>query len=224
MKYMKEINIIIVDDHKLIREMWKEMFSRNPNLKVIGESGMMQEAIELIKQKRPDLVLLDINLAGDSGFDAMPLIKKYAPGTQVIVVSMHNQPAYAKKMLRMGAKGYITKNSSSQEIIQAIKTVMDGGKYICDEIKDALTLQVISDEPEEPSVKDLTLREIEIIKLIKEGLASKEIADRLNISVRTVEVHRYNILKKLKLKARQPSSSLSSFLTFKKIPYYLSPH
>ena len=78
---MDKISILIADDHKLIREMWKEMFSRNPNLKVIGESGMMQEAIELIKQKRPDLVLLDINLAGDSGFDAMPLIKKYAPGT-----------------------------------------------------------------------------------------------------------------------------------------------
>lgn len=206
---MKEIRIVIVEDHRLIREMWKELFSKNKDLIVVGESGVLLEAVELIKVKKPDIVLLDINLSGDSGFDALPLIRKYAPGTSVIAVSMHNQPAYAKKMLRLGAKGYVTKNSSSREILEAIEKVIKGEKYICSEIKDILSTQILTDESPEPDIKDLSLREIEVIRLIKEGLSSKEIGGRLNISTRTAEVHRHNIFKKLKLKN---SAALVSFI------------
>lgn len=197
---MKKITVVIVDDHKLVREMWRELFSRHENLEMVGESGQFQEAIDLIRDKRPDIVLLDINLSQASGFDAVPLIRKYAPGTRIITVSMHSQPAYAKKMLQLGVKGYVTKNSSRQEIFQAIEAVMEGKKYVCTEIKDIISEQMLKDEAAGPDVKDLSLREIEIIRLIKEGLSSKEIAAHLNISVRTAEVHRHNILKKLQLK------------------------
>lgn len=206
---MKKVNIIVVDDHKLVREMWSHLFSANENYAIIGESGAFDEAIELIKNKKPDIVLLDINLPPHSGMDAVPLIKKYAPGTKIIAVSMHNQPAYAKKMLRLGARGYVTKNSSRQEVFKAVEEVMSGKVYVCTEIKDILSEQVLNEDSELPGIKDLSLREIEIIKLIKEGLSSKEIAAALHISVRTTEVHRHNILKKLKLKN---TASLINFI------------
>jgi DNA-binding NarL/FixJ family response regulator len=197
---MKKITVIVVDDHKLIREMWTQIFRFTENIQVIGETGVFAEAIELIKTKRPDIVLLDINLPPASGLDAVPLIRKFSPGTRIIAVSMHSQPVFAKKMLKLGAKGYVTKNSSQDEILKAVDEVMNGRIYICTEIKDHLSEQMLDDESDKPDIKDLSLREIEIIKLIKQGHSSKEIAGDLHISVRTAEVHRHNILKKLKLK------------------------
>lgn len=197
---MKKISIVIVDDHKLIREMWAKMFSNHPSLEVTGESGEFDEAIEIIKTKRPDIVLLDINLPPHSGMDAVPLIRKYVPGTKIIAVSMHNQPSYAKKMLQLGAKGYVTKNSSITEIIKAVEEVVNGNNYICTEIKEALSDIFVSGDDVHTHAKNLSLREIEVIKLIKHGYSSKEIATALNIAVRTAEVHRHNILKKLQLK------------------------
>ncbi|NOT50558.1 MAG: response regulator transcription factor [Chitinophagaceae bacterium] len=197
---MKKISVAIVDDHKLIREMWSRFFSSRSDIEVIGESGKFDEAIEMVRIKRPDIVLLDINLGGASGIDAVPLIRKYSPGTKIIAVSMHTTPAYAKKMMQAGAKAYVTKNSSQEEMFLAIEAVMKGEKYVCAEIKDILSGQLLGADEDQPSINDLSLREIEIIKLIKNGLSSKEIAAQLNISVRTIEVHRHNILKKLKLK------------------------
>jgi DNA-binding NarL/FixJ family response regulator len=202
---MEKITVVIVDDHKLIREMWSKMLavkseSDSYQIEVTGESGKFDDAIEIIKAKRPDIVLLDINLSDASGFDAVPLIRKYSPGTRIIVVSMHSRPAYARKMFHLGAKAYITKNSSKEEVFKAIEEVMNGRIYICAEIKDTLVDHVLQSDLDGSPVKDLTIREIEIIKEIKKGLSSKEISSILDITVRTVEVHRYNILKKLKLK------------------------
>ncbi len=145
-------------------------------------------------------MLLDINLAEDSGMDAVPDIRKFSPHTKIIAVSMHDQPAFAKKMLTLGAKAYVTKNSSHEEIFNAVDEVLKGRSYICTEIKNILADQALSNEPEHRSVKDLSFREIEIIKHLKNGLSSKEIAAALHISLKTVEVHRSNILKKLNLK------------------------
>jgi two-component system, NarL family, invasion response regulator UvrY len=197
---MKKITLAVVDDHRLIREMWTQLFLRSELIEVVGESGSFDEAIEMIKQKRPDLVLLDINLPPASGLDAVPLIRKFSPGSRIIAVSMHNQPAFAKKMLQLGAKAYVTKNSSRQEIFKAIDEVMNGRSFVCSEIKDILTDRAFNEEPGAPRLSGLSLREIEIIRLIKDGLSSKEMAAKLHISARTAEVHRHNILKKLQLK------------------------
>ena len=197
---MKKISVVIVDDHKLIRQMWEIMFAGNNEIEITGESATVDEAIEMIKIKRPDIVFLDINLAQGSGMDAVPLIRKFSPGSRIIAVSMHNQPAYAKKMLQLGARGYVTKNSAHEEIFKAIEEVMSGRTYVCAEIKNVLSDQVMSNESTLPNSKGLSFREIGIVKLIKEGLSSKEISSQLSIATRTVEVHRHNILKKLKLK------------------------
>ena len=123
---------------------------------------------------------------------------------------MHSQPAYAKKMLQIGAKGYVTKNSSKEEMIKAIIEVNNGNKYICEEIKNNISEMILEDNNETPNVNILTDREIQIINLIREGQSSREIAGKLNISLKTVEVHRHNVLKKLRLKN---SASLVNFIS-----------
>lgn len=206
---MEKISVLIADDHKLIRETWSYILNSDPRFQVIAECGDSEQAVEVTKQKKPHIVLMDINILPISGFEATERIRRVSPGTKVIGVSMHSQPAYAKKMLQNGAKGYVTKNSSKEEMIKAILEVNEGSKYICDEIKNNISELVLEENKDIPNVNALTEREIEIINLIKEGQSSKEIAVSLNISLKTVEVHRHNILKKLKLKN---SASLVNFI------------
>ena len=197
---MAKISILIVDDHTLIRETWSFLLGRNDNFEVISEVGDGQTAIEIARDKRPNIVLLDINMSPLNGFDVLKMIRKLSPGSKVIGVSMHSQPAYAKKMLRLGARGYVTKNSPRQEMLDAIAEVNKGNIYICQEVKNILSDQMLGDEDTTAGLNQLSEREMEVINQIRDGLSSKEIADKLGISIKTVEVHRHNILKKLKFK------------------------
>ncbi|MBO9571051.1 MAG: response regulator transcription factor [Chitinophagaceae bacterium] len=197
---MAKITVLIVDDHTLIRETWSFLLGRNENFEVIAEVGDGQKAIDVARDKRPNIVLLDINMTPLNGFDVLKMIRKQSPGSKVIAVSMHSQPAYAKKMLRMGAKGYVTKNSPRQEMLDAIMEVQHGNTYICQEVKNILSDQMLNEEDNTAGLNQLSEREIEVINQIRDGLSSKEIADKLAISIKTVEVHRHNILKKLKVK------------------------
>ena len=197
---MKKVSIMIVDDHTLIRETWSFLLGKNENFDVVAECGDGERAIELARDKRPDVVLLDINMAPMSGFDVLKMIRKYSPGSKIIGVSMHSQPAYAKKMLRLGAKGYVTKNSPRQEMLEAIAEVSNNRVYICQEVKNILSDQLLNSDQVNPDINNLSDREMQIVRALKEGLSSKEIASELSISLKTVEVHRHNILKKLKLK------------------------
>lgn len=206
---MQKVTILIADDHKLIRETWSFILNNDPRFEVIAECGDSDQAVEVARTMRPQIVLMDINMNPISGFEATEKIRKVSPASKIIGVSMHSQPAYAKKMLQIGAKGYVTKNSSKEEMIKAILEVNSGNKYICDEIKNNISELVLEENKDLPNVNALTEREIQIINLIKEGLSSKEIASQLNISLKTVEVHRHNILKKLKLKN---SASLVNFI------------
>lgn len=206
---MEKITILIADDHKLIRETWTYILNSDPRFQVVAECGDSEQAVELSKQKRPQIILMDINMTPINGFEATEKIRKVSPGSKIIGVSMHSQPAYAKKMLQVGAKGYVTKNSSKEEMFKAIIEVFKGNKYICDEIKTIISEQLLDENPDTPNINSLTEREIQIINHIREGLSSKEIASKLDISLKTVEVHRHNILKKLKLKN---SASLVNFI------------
>lgn len=196
---MEKISILLVDDHKLIRDSWSFILNSDPRFTVVAETSSGEEAIEIAQQKKPMIILMDVNMTPVNGFDATRQIQKVSPDSRVIAVSMHTMPAYAKRMMQLGAMGYVTKNSSKDEMITAIIEVNDGKKYICEEVKNILAQQEL-DENSEGDMNNLSRREIDIIKLIKEGNSSKEIALKLDISLKTVEVHRYNILKKLRLK------------------------
>lgn len=197
---MEQISILLVDDHKLIRDSWSFILNSDQRFSVIGETSNGEEAIQMVISLRPDIVLMDVNMTPLNGFDATREILDIVPNSKVIAVSMHTMPAYAKRMMQIGAMGYVTKNSSKDEMIKAIIEVNSGKKYICDEVKSILAQKEVDENGAPSDMNNLSRRELDIIKLIKEGLSSKEIAAQLDISLKTVEVHRYNILKKLKLK------------------------
>lgn len=197
---MDKITILLVDDHKLVRESWSFILNSDPRFHVIGETSDVEEAVEIAKRQKPRIVLMDINMSPINGFEGTKLMRKYSPGSRIIGISMHSMPAYARRMLQTGAMGYITKNSSKDEMLKAIIEVNDGKKYVCDEVKNILAQQELEEENGKPDMNSLSRRELDVVKLIKEGMSSKEIALQLDISLKTVEVHRYNILKKLNLK------------------------
>ena len=198
---MDKITILLVDDHKLIRESWSFILNSDPRFEVVGETSDAEQAVETAVEKKPKIILMDINMTPVNGFEATRLIRKTSPQSRIIGISMHSMPAYARRMLQMGAMGYVTKNSSKDELITAILEVNDGRKYVCEEVKNILAQQELVDDGFTfADMNVLSKREIDIVHQIKEGLSSREIAERLDISLKTVEVHRYNILKKLNLK------------------------
>jgi DNA-binding NarL/FixJ family response regulator len=206
---MEKITLLIADDHTLIRETWSLILKNDDRFTVIAEAGSGEEAIELARELRPNVVLMDINLPGINGMEATQQIRKFSPGSRVLAISLHTQPSYARQMIKKGAMGYVTKNSSRAEMFKAILEVHSGKKYICDEIKNNLSEQIINGDEQPNGINTLTQREIEVITCVKNGNSSKEIAKTLQIAVKTVEVHRYNILKKLHLKN---SSALVNFV------------
>ena len=195
---MEKITVLIADDHKLIRETWSFILNSDPRFSVVAQCSNGEEAIEMAQKLRPKIALLDINMAPMNGIEATEQIRKFSPSTKIIGVSMHSQPAYVKKLLKLGAMGYVTKNSPQQEMFDAIAAVHEGKRYICAEVKTILSEQIF--EEESTGANTLSSRELDVIKHIKQGLSSKEISSELNISLKTVEVHRHNILKKLNLK------------------------
>jgi two-component system invasion response regulator UvrY len=195
----KKIKIVIADDHLLIAETWATLINMDPDFEVVKVFDNTQTLVEEISEIKPDIAILDININPFSGIEATKMIRRLAPGTKIIGVSMHNQPSFAKKMMRNGAMGYVTKSSNKNEMYEAIRSVMRGEKFICAEIQRNITNQVLMDD-DDNKLSRLTEREIEIIKLIKNGSTNKEIAEKLFLSPRTVETHRARILKKLDLK------------------------
>jgi len=196
---MEKITILLADDHKLILESWKYMLEADGRFTVIGIASSGTQAVELATSLKPKVVLLDINMHEMDGFDAAKLIRKCAPGTKIIGVSMHSMPAYAKKMIKYGASGYVTKNSSRQELIQTILEVLEGKTCICDEVKSIIVNKEFSAPAAGPDINQLSKRELEVVGFITRGLSSKQISSELSLSLKTIEVHRYNILKKLSL-------------------------
>jgi DNA-binding NarL/FixJ family response regulator len=193
----EEIKVLIVDDHQLIREAWTAILQMTNRIKVIGTAETAEEAYEICSVYRPEVVLMDINLKNSNGFDATEKICNSLPKTRVIGLSLHEDVALVKKFLSKGAKGYLSKNTSREELVAAIDAVMNDKIYLAADIKEKFINQII--DTDKPAEKELTNKEIEIVTLISQGFTSKEIAEKIYISVRTVETHRHNILKKLNI-------------------------
>jgi len=213
---MNKISIMIVDDHRLIRETCSFLLNQDEEFEVIAETGDGDSCIEIVRVRKPDVVLLDINMQPVNGFETLKMIRILSPATKIVALSMHAEIAYVKKMLRLGAAGYVTKNSPKYELADAIREVSKGNSYICDEIKNNLSDKVFEEGPVEPDIKKLSQREVEIVKFVKKGYSSKDIGGILGIHFKTVEVHRHNILKKLKQKN---SLSLIHYLTSQAVEF-----
>lgn len=140
MQAKKKIRIIIVDDHQMLRETWKMILQQNEIFEIIFDCASGAEAIEAATKYKPDIILMDINMSPVNGFEATRKIFKSDPSIKIIGVSVNNQPTYARNMMQLGAKGFVTKNSTKEEMIQAIMEVYNGGNYICKEIKEKMKL------------------------------------------------------------------------------------
>jgi two-component system invasion response regulator UvrY len=206
---MKNITILVADDHTLTREIWSSVLNSDSRFHVIGSAAVGDKAVRLITRYRPDIVLIDVTNNGLQGEEIIREVRKASSKSKILVLSPHSQPVYVKKAMRSGASGYLTKNSSWNEMTDALIEIYNGKKYLCNEVKNILAEKSIADEDEKTGINSLSERELEIISFIKQGLPSREIAKKLDISTKTVEVHRYNILKKLQLKN---TASLVNFI------------
>ena len=195
------ISILIADDHKMVREGFLALISQNPAFEVVAEAADGREAFELATKYRPDIILMDIGMPGLNGIDACRKILKVASGIKIIGVSMYSSNPAVIEMLRAGAAGYIEKLTGFEEVFVAIETVLGGNQYISPSIARVVVNEAINkDEDASPNVfNTLSMREREVFQLFAEGKTSKEIAYLLEISGRTVDAHRKNVMQKLGL-------------------------
>ena len=192
---MKEVNILLVDDHAIVREGYKALINAQPLLTVVAEASSGEEAYRLYQQLQPDLVLLDLSLPGQSGLAILQKIKQNNESARVIIFSMHQNSAFAFKALNAGACGYITKSSTPDELLKAISDAMQGKVALSTDIAHLLAVKQV-EGCSGPSEK-LTIREFEIFRMLVEGATKDHIAETLNISSKTVSNCHYIIKKKL---------------------------
>lgn len=199
----KKRRILIVDDHPMMREGLAQLIDHEPDLRACCQADTAAQALASVAAQAPDLVLLDISLPDKSGLELIKDFQALHPGLPVLVVSMHDETLYAERVLRSGGRGYIMKQEGGKKLMQAIRQVLSGQIYVSDKIS-AKILEVFSGRRAESSqspVERLTDREFEVFQLLGQGRSTRELAEHLHLSVKTVEVHRANIKKKLSLKS-----------------------
>lgn len=198
----KPYRIVIAEDHRILREGLRSLLSSNPDFKVVAEAADGLDAIRCVGEHKPDLVLMDLSMPKMDGLDAIGEVKSRCPGTKLIVLTVHKAEEYIFESLKAGADGYLLKDATYEELTLAIKNVLDGKPYLSPGISGKLVDGYLKGRKMSASVSRtdvLTKRERQILKLIAEGHKNREIADYLCISIKTVEKHRANLMKKLNL-------------------------
>lgn len=200
------IRVVLADDHVFVRDGIKSLLENEVNIEVVGEATDGVEALKIIDFLNPDLLILDIRMPNLTGIEVVEKLRDYNKTLKIVMLSMHESEEYVLKSIKAGADGYILKGSSKEEFLKAIHTVANGGKYFSGDISSILISQLSNPnaitEPKKSLEEELliTKREKEILTLLLAGKGNKEIADTLDISKRTAEVHRFNLMKKLKVK------------------------
>ncbi len=192
-----KIRVMITDDHKMVREGIKQLLELNDSISVVGMASDGDECISVLESKKPDLLLLDINMPGKNGLEIIEEIKKLNFNVKIILLTVHNEVDYLLKAVEIGADGYVLKDSGSAELVNAIEIVMSGESYIQPDMIPMLNSKMIAKNSDKEKMKNLTKRELEVLVLVSEGMFNKEIADKLSISERTVKNHISSIFKKI---------------------------
>jgi len=194
-------NVLIVDDHPMMRQGLAQLIDNEPDLKVIAEADTGGQGLDIVVKEKLDLAVLDISLPDRNGLELIKDIRSVKPELPVLIISMHDEALYAERVLRAGARGYIMKQEGGNKLLQAIRQVLTGQIYVSEKMS-ARILETFSGRKSEQSaspVAKLSDREFEVFQLIGQGKGTKEIAQHLNLSVKTVEVHRAKIKEKLSL-------------------------
>ena len=198
--------IILVDDHRIVREGIRALLESVEGINVVGEADDKEGLFALMSENECDIVFMDISLPGTGGIEITSMLKKSHPEVRVIILSMYNSEEFIFNALKAGAKGYLPKNTTRQELVEAVTEVMEGGEYFGEPVSSIILRSYIrmareENRTAEPSEDQLTARETDILRLFAEGLSNKEIAEQLFISTRTVESHKNHIMRKLGLRS-----------------------
>lgn len=196
---MNMVKLLVVDDHPILRGGIVSLLEKAHNIEVICEAQNGEEAITCIEKEKPDVVLMDINMDGKLDVTTTETIKARWPEIKVLAFSMHEEVQVIRRMLKAGASGYILKNAAHQEVLRAIETVMKGGNYYGQEVLDIMTQSITSDGNSADEIV-LSNREKEVLHFVAKEYTNQEIAEKINISLRTVETHKRNLIKKLRVK------------------------
>ena len=191
--------ILIVDDHPLVRAGLAQLISDCPDLEVCAEAADMADALKQIDACNPDLAIIDLSLAGGSGLDLIEHIKSRGRDILMLVASMHDETLYAERVLAAGARGYINKQEAQESIIQAIRQVLNGKVYLSQHMTDRLLSGMVDASGDKRDIDSLSNRELQVFELIGQGVTTSQMAEQLNLSVKTIETHQAHIKKKLGL-------------------------
>jgi two-component system response regulator NreC len=195
------IEIVVVDDHAVVRSGLRLLLERQEDIEVVGEAGNAKDAIFRARALKPDVMLLDVVMPGESGIEALPKLLKESPATKVLVLSMQDDPSYVREAFAAGASGYVLKEAADEEVVAAVREIAGGGHYV----HPALGARLVAAEAQERAAAEadpLSEREREVLRLLALGHTNQEIAEQLYISVRTAESHRAHIMQKLRLGTR----------------------
>jgi DNA-binding NarL/FixJ family response regulator len=194
--------IFVVDDHPIVRKGLAQLINQEPDLVVCGEADNAETALELLKKAKPDLALVDISLRGIDGIELTKLIRARFSNVPVLVVSMHDESLFAERALRVGARGYIMKQEAIEKMMEAIRKVLRGELYVSERVSANIVKRFVDGKAEGASSPEQLLsdREMEVFQLIGQGFGTRQIADQLHVSVKTVETYRANIKEKLSLR------------------------
>jgi two-component system invasion response regulator UvrY len=195
----RRLRILIVDDHPIVRQGLKQTLADAAEIGEIVEAATPQEALDLVRQRKWDAVILDIGLPGRGGLEVLKDIKREVPRLPVLILSMHAEDQYAVRAVRAGAAGYLTKGAATESLIAAVRKVASGGRYISPELAERLATELAVD-PDHPLHASLSDREFDVLRSIASGQTVGDIAERLSLSVKTVSTYRARILEKMQLK------------------------
>ena len=203
----KTTSIVLADDHSLVRDGIRALLEENDNYVVIGEVSNGKEAVQMVLDKRPDLLIIDIRMPLMNGIEAVEELKKHSSFTKCIILSMHDSEEYILKSVNAGASGYLLKDTGKTEFLKAISTVEQGGKYFSGDISNVLVNNLLSQghakqESKVPATNGnnsfgITSKELQILELVLSGLTNKQISEKLQKSKRTIETHRFNLMRKM---------------------------
>ena len=193
--------ILIVDDHAAIREGLRALLSREPGLEVCGDVGTTAEALKLVREESPTLAIVDIAIGDESGLELIRRIKEQGASVRVLAWSMYDDLLYAERALAVGAMGYINKRESTRTIVEALRVIRDGGVYLSERMKDLLLQRRVGARtaPVKTAIETLSNRELEVFRMIGNGMTTAEISQSFHLSVKTIETHRQRIKTKLQL-------------------------
>jgi DNA-binding NarL/FixJ family response regulator len=196
---MNKIRVFLADDHKILRESLVILLSQQENIEVVGAAGDGQEAYRKILELKPDIAVLDISIPNLNGLDLAQKLRAEMPEVKVVILTMHKSGEFVSKALRAGVRGYVLKDNALEELMECINLVFDRKVYLSQDITGIVVDGFVNNNRENPETGEnaISLREKEILQLLAEGKSNKDISDLLNLSIKTVETHRANIMRKL---------------------------